>query len=156
MALERRDAPSSEHQFGNLLERSEADQRAFMKELSDLAYAKQKRVLYTRHQYFIDFEELNWNDGDPPVYINLIRDPIDRFKSFYYFSRYGNKRAQVRLLEGFQFGWLKIQDVFSIFKPSKLKLLLNHFLSITSKTPILGCWKDEKSSSSALNGRIYR
>ena len=89
-------APSSEHQFENLLERSEADQRAFMKELSDLAYAKQKRVLYTRHQYFIDFEELNWNDGDPPVYINLIRDPIDRFKSFYYFSRYGNKRAQVK------------------------------------------------------------
>jgi len=75
-------------------ERSEADQRAFMKELSDLAYSKQKRVLYTRHQYFIDFEELNWNDGDRPVYINLIRDPIDRFKSFYYFSRYGNKRAQ--------------------------------------------------------------
>ena len=67
-----------------------------MKELSDLAYAKQKRVLYTRHQYFIDFEELNWDDGDPPVYINLIRDPIDRFKSFYYFSRYGNKRAQVK------------------------------------------------------------
>ena len=30
------------------------------------------------------------------------------------------------------------------------------FLSVTSKTPILGCWKDEKSSSSALNGRIYR
>ena len=87
---------SSEHQFVNLFERSEADQRAFMKELSDLAYAKQKRVLYTRHQYFIDFEELNWNDGDPPVYINLIRDPIDRFKSFYYFSRYGNKRAQVK------------------------------------------------------------
>lgn len=67
-----------------------------MKELSDLAYAKQKRVLYTRHQYFIDFEELKWDDGDPPVYINLIRDPIDRFKSFYYFSRYGNKRAQVK------------------------------------------------------------
>lgn len=44
-----------------------------------------------RHQYFIDFDQFEWAD---PVYINLIRDPVDRFASFYYFSRFGNKRAQ--------------------------------------------------------------
>ena len=64
---------------------------------SNLAYAKQKKILYTRHQYFVDFSSIGWDEGDLPVYINLIRDPIDRFKSFYYFSRYGNKRAQEQM-----------------------------------------------------------
>ena len=27
------------------------------------------------------------------VYINMIRDPIDRFESFYYFSRFGNVKG---------------------------------------------------------------
>ena len=54
-------------------------------------YAAERRVLYTRHQYYIDFGQFEWPDA---TYINLIRDPIDRFTSFYYFSRFGNKRAQ--------------------------------------------------------------
>ena len=54
-------------------------------------YATNQNVLFTRHQYFINFDQLGWTE---PVYMNLIRDPIDRFMSFYYFSRFGNKRAQ--------------------------------------------------------------
>ena len=46
--------------------------------------------VFTRHQYFIDFAK---HGAVEPVNINLIRDPVDRFASFYYFSRYGNARS---------------------------------------------------------------
>jgi hypothetical protein len=74
---------------GETPDRTTTQQKAFMGELK--GYSKDQKVLYTRHQYFIDFDQFEWAD---PVYINLIRDPVDRFASFYYFSRFGNKRAQ--------------------------------------------------------------
>jgi len=77
-------------QVGETPERSPSEQRAFMAELE--GYAKDQKVLFTRHQYFINFDTIGWKDQ--PLYMNLIRDPVDRFVSFYYFSRYGNKRAQ--------------------------------------------------------------
>ena len=33
------------------------------------------------------------NEEMPSVYINMIRDPIARFESFYYFSRFGNVKG---------------------------------------------------------------
>lgn len=46
--------------------------------------------MYIRHQYFIDFNEHN---EQSPLYINVIRDPIARFTSFYHFIRFGNKEG---------------------------------------------------------------
>ena len=49
-----------------------------------------KPTLYIRHQYFIDFE---FHQKKRPLYINVIRDPIEKFRSFYYFIRNGNKEG---------------------------------------------------------------
>lgn len=43
--------------------------------------------VYIRHQYFIDFAE---HKQKRPLYINVIRDPVEKFRSFYYFIRNGN------------------------------------------------------------------
>lgn len=46
--------------------------------------------VYIRHQYFIDFKQF---DEKSPLYMNVIRDPISRFSSFYHFIRFGNKEG---------------------------------------------------------------
>nr|XP_002130122.1 uronyl 2-sulfotransferase-like [Ciona intestinalis] len=46
--------------------------------------------MYIRHQYFIDFTRFGQKQ---PLYVNMIRDPVSRFESFYYFSRFGNERG---------------------------------------------------------------
>ena len=39
---------------------------------------------YTKHINFINFEEFNQTN---PIYINFVRDPVDRVVSWYYYSR---------------------------------------------------------------------
>nr|XP_026692065.1 uronyl 2-sulfotransferase-like isoform X1 [Ciona intestinalis] len=46
----------------------------------------QKNVIYSRHLRFFDIETFGFGT---PIYINIIRDPIDRFVSHYYYSRHG-------------------------------------------------------------------
>ncbi|ELU04384.1 hypothetical protein CAPTEDRAFT_223508 [Capitella teleta] len=41
--------------------------------------------LYIRHVFFVDFQK---HDRPNPIYINLVRDPIDRLVSDYYFKRF--------------------------------------------------------------------
>ena len=42
------------------------------------------RTVYIQHQYYVNFTE---NGQQQPVYINLIRDPVERLISRYYFDR---------------------------------------------------------------------
>uniref|UniRef100_A0A8C0FKG3 Uronyl 2-sulfotransferase n=2 Tax=Strigidae TaxID=30459 RepID=A0A8C0FKG3_BUBBB len=47
--------------------------------------------LFTRHVHFLNFSRFG---GDQPVYINIIRDPVNRFLSNYFFRRFGDWRGE--------------------------------------------------------------
>uniref|UniRef100_A0A672QQM0 Uronyl 2-sulfotransferase n=1 Tax=Sinocyclocheilus grahami TaxID=75366 RepID=A0A672QQM0_SINGR len=47
--------------------------------------------LYTRHVHFLNFTRFRL---EQPVYINIIRDPINRFLSNYFFRRFGDWRGE--------------------------------------------------------------
>uniref|UniRef100_A0A4W3HRG7 Uronyl 2-sulfotransferase n=1 Tax=Callorhinchus milii TaxID=7868 RepID=A0A4W3HRG7_CALMI len=51
----------------------------------------QQPYLYTRHVHFLNFTRFGLQQ---PVYINLIRDPISRFVSNYFFRRFGDWRSE--------------------------------------------------------------
>lgn len=55
----------------------------------DLFHSQPTPFVYSRHVYFIDFSVF---ESPQPVYINLVRDPVDRFVSNYYFKRFGDVR----------------------------------------------------------------
>lgn len=47
--------------------------------------------LFTRHVHFLNFSRFG---AEQPVYINIIRDPVNRFLSNYFFRRFGDWRAE--------------------------------------------------------------
>jgi dermatan/chondrotin sulfate uronyl 2-O-sulfotransferase UST len=49
--------------------------------------------IYSRHMHYIDFQRLG---AVPLVHINIIRDPISRFVSQFYFKRFGDGRPRNR------------------------------------------------------------
>ena len=50
---------------------------------------KQNKVLFHGHLYFKDISEYaKMQNRSSPMYINLVREPLDRLQSFYYFIRY--------------------------------------------------------------------
>jgi len=80
-------------QNGEVPQRSVSEQRRWAEEVYEELNSlqpKTKPLLFTRHQYYINFADYNLIE---PIYINLIRDPVDRFSSFYYFQRFGNARG---------------------------------------------------------------
>ena len=46
-----------------------------------------KPYSYVKHINFIDFTEFNLTQ---PIYVNFVRDPVDRIISWYYYTRYGS------------------------------------------------------------------
>uniref|UniRef100_A0A8C4RA49 Uronyl 2-sulfotransferase n=1 Tax=Eptatretus burgeri TaxID=7764 RepID=A0A8C4RA49_EPTBU len=63
------------------------EQEELMKNISAL----KKPFLYTRHVHFLDFNRFGM---EQPTYINIIRDPISRFLSSYFFRRFGDRRNE--------------------------------------------------------------
>eukprot|EP00057_Strongylocentrotus_purpuratus_P034242 XP_794450.3 PREDICTED: uronyl 2-sulfotransferase [Strongylocentrotus purpuratus] len=53
----------------------------------------QSPFIYQRHLHFINFTEYGFQH---PTYINIIRDPLERAVSQYYFIRFGDEKKQER------------------------------------------------------------
>ncbi|XP_028653712.1 uronyl 2-sulfotransferase a [Erpetoichthys calabaricus] len=85
---------SERHQFNlvasdvhNKTRLTKHEQVDLMKNISDIP----QPFLYTRHVHFLNFSRFGM---DQPVYINIIRDPINRFLSNYFFRRFGDWRGE--------------------------------------------------------------
>ncbi|XP_055298163.1 heparin sulfate O-sulfotransferase [Sitodiplosis mosellana] len=62
------------------------NQLSFARNIS--AWSEMKPALYHGHMAYLDFSK--FQIPQKPIYINLIRRPIDRLVSYYYFLRYGD------------------------------------------------------------------
>uniref|UniRef100_UPI00398EDA34 uronyl 2-sulfotransferase a isoform X2 n=1 Tax=Pristiophorus japonicus TaxID=55135 RepID=UPI00398EDA34 len=61
-----------------------------MELISNISIGEQP-YLYTRHVHFLNFTRFGL---EQPVYMNIIRDPISRFVSNYFFRRFGDWRSE--------------------------------------------------------------
>ncbi|KAM7173014.1 uronyl 2-sulfotransferase isoform 2-T3 [Macrochelys suwanniensis] len=61
-----------------------------MELIKNISTAEQP-YLFTRHVHFLNFSRFG---GEQPVYINIIRDPVNRFLSNYFFRRFGDWRGE--------------------------------------------------------------
>lgn len=63
-----------------------SDQRRFIENVT--TWQDKKPALYHGHIAFLNFQRYGFSQK--PIYINLIRKPLDRLVSYYYFLRYGD------------------------------------------------------------------
>ncbi|XP_073527496.1 uronyl 2-sulfotransferase isoform X3 [Phyllobates terribilis] len=61
-----------------------------MELIKNISTAEQP-YLFTRHVHFLNFSRFG---AEQPVYINIIRDPVNRFLSNYFFRRFGDWRGE--------------------------------------------------------------
>jgi len=77
---------ASPYEDGERQDKGESEELAFVS-----SFEKEKfPYAYIRHLYFVDFTQ---HKSKQPMYINIMRDPFERFQSFYYFRRFGNTRG---------------------------------------------------------------
>jgi len=55
------------------------------------------KFILLKHQYWLNFTE---HGMEQPTYINVVRDPVTRFSSMYYFNRYGFKSMGTEARQG--------------------------------------------------------
>ncbi|EDO38740.1 predicted protein, partial [Nematostella vectensis] len=67
----------------------------------DMVEQQSQSFIFTRHMYFIDFQRFG---SVTPIYINLIRDPLSRLVSQYYFRRFGDGRNRTWDFKGSEAG----------------------------------------------------
>ena len=63
-----------------------ADRMRFAKNIT--TWIAKMPAFYHGHQYFIDFAKLGFEQR--PLYINIVRKPLERLVSYYYFLRNGD------------------------------------------------------------------
>ncbi|XP_076809289.1 uronyl 2-sulfotransferase-like isoform X1 [Clavelina lepadiformis] len=61
------------------------------KEFAERILSLPRDTVFVRHFYFVNFSEFGLRN---PIYINIIRNPVDRFISRYYYARYGFKKTE--------------------------------------------------------------
>ena len=102
------------------------------------------------HRYFLPLDQFGYN-FESLGYIDIIRDPADRFASWFYYNRRRNGRAPVVshiLFTPILFCLLLIIQCVSNFRPGKREILMIVWLmQIRSATSILmvQCFGSNKS-----------
>lgn len=77
---------ASPYENGERQDKTDEEEKSFVTQL----YTEDHPFVYIRHLYFVDFTKYGEKQ---PLYVNIMRDPIERFESFYYFTRFGNTRG---------------------------------------------------------------